>query len=174
MTNDQLGKRVVAGTPLFRVDDRHLKAQLRTLEANLRLAEAQLERIEQMPRAEEIPPSEAKVKAAEANRTRLKDLLDRGEQLLGKKVMSEEEFISRRFTFQNADQQYQQAVAEDALLKAGSWKPDKEVSRAQVESARASVANLETEIERCLVRAPVDGQILPTPAAHDAALAGLD
>ena len=160
VTNDQLGKRVVAGTPLFRVDDRHLKAQLRTLEANLRLAEAQLERIEQMPRAEEIPPSEAKVKAAEANRTRLKDLLDRGEQLLGKKVMSEEEFISRRFTFQNADQQYQQAVAEDALLKAGSWKPDKEVSRAQVESARASVANLETEIERCLVRAPVDGQIL--------------
>lgn len=160
VSNDQLGQKVTAGTPLFRVDDRHLKSQLRTLEANLKLAEAQLERLEQMPRPEEIPPSEAKVKVAEANRIRLKDLLDRGEQLVGKKVMSEEEFTSRRFTFVAADQQWQQAVAEHALLKAGSWRPDKEVSRASVESARAAVANMETEIERCLVRAPVDGQIL--------------
>ena len=160
VTNAQLGHRVKAGTPLFRVDDRHLRAQLNMEKAKLKLAEVQLERIEQMPRPEEIPPSEAKVKVAEANRTRLKDLLDRGEQLLGKKVMSEEEFTSRRFTFLAADQQWQQAVAEDQLLKSGSWKPDKTVSQASVEAARATVANMETEIERCLVRAPVDGQIL--------------
>jgi HlyD family secretion protein len=160
VSNEQLGQRVTAGTPLFRVDDRHLKSQLQALEANLKLAEAQLDRIEQMPRPEEIPASEAKVKVAEANRTRLKDILDRGEQLLAKRVMTEEEFTSRRFTFVAADQQYQQAVAEDTLLKAGSWRPDKLVSRASVDAARASVANLETEIERCLVRAPVDGQIL--------------
>ena len=59
VTNEQLGQRVAAGTPLFRVDDRHLRAQLRTLQANLKLAETQLERLEQMPRPEEIPPSEA-------------------------------------------------------------------------------------------------------------------
>ncbi len=92
VTNEQLGQRVTAGTPLFRVDDRHLKAQLRIHQANLKLAEMQFDRLEQMPRPEEVLPSEAKVKVAEANRTRLKDLLDRGEQLLGKKVMSEEEF----------------------------------------------------------------------------------
>lgn len=34
------------------------------------------------------------------------------------------------------------------------------VSKASVDAARASVSNLETEIERCVVRAPVDGQIL--------------
>lgn len=158
--NDQLGKRIQAGTPLFRVDDRHLKAQLQTHRANLALAEAQLGRLEEMPRPEDLPPSEAKVKVAEANRNRLKDQLERGEQLLGKRIMTEEEFTSRRFTFLAADQQFQQALAEDALLKAGAWSPDKNVSRASVEAARANVANLETEIERCLVRAPVDGQIL--------------
>ena len=160
VTNEQLGQRVNAGTPLFRVDDRHLKSQLRIQQSNLKLAEAQLERLEDMPRPEEIPPSEAKVRVAEANRTRLKDQLERGEQLLGKKIMSEEEFTSRRFMFLAAEHQWQQAIAEDALLKAGSWKPDKNVSRASVEAARANVVNLETEIERCLVRAPVDGQIL--------------
>jgi multidrug resistance efflux pump len=160
VTNEQLGSRVTAGTPLFRVDDRHLRSQLQILEANLILAESQFERIEQMPRPEEIPASEAKVKAAEANRIRLKDLLDRGEQLLGKKVMSEEEFLSRRFTYIEADQQWEQAVAEDALLKAGSWRPDKTVSRATVEVAKANATNMRNEIQRCLVRAPVDGQIL--------------
>ncbi len=160
VTNEQLGQRVTKGTPLFRVDDRHLKAQLRTLQANLKLAETQLERLEQMPRPEEIPPSEAKVKIAEANRIRLKDAFDRNEQLMGKRIVTEEAFTSSRFTFLAADQQWQQAVAEDKLLKAGSWKPDITVSQASAEAARASVANMETEIERCLVCAPVDGQIL--------------
>lgn len=160
VSTDQLGQRVSAGTPLFRVDDRHLRSQLRILQANVKLAEAQLSRLEQMPRLEEVPSSEAKVKVAEANRTRLKDLLDRGELLLGKKVMSDEEFTSRRFSFAAADQQWQQASAEHAMLVAGAWNPDKEVSRASLEAARAQVENIESEIERCLVRAPVDGQIL--------------
>lgn len=160
VTSEQLGQRFTAGTPLFRVDDRHLKAQLRTHQANLKLAEAQLERLDQLPRPEDIPPSEAKVKFAEANRARLKDQLDRGEQLLGKKIMADEEFTARRFSYIAADQQWQQAVSEDVLLKAGAWLPDKNVSRASLEAARANVANLETEIERCLVRAPVDAQIL--------------
>lgn len=160
VTNEQLGTRIKAGTPLFRVDDRHLKSQLRTHQANLKLAEAQLQRLQEMPRPEDIPPSEAKVKFAEANRTRLKDQLDRGELLLNKKIMADEEFTSRRFTFVAADHQWQQALAEDALLKAGAWAPDLNVSQASVEAAKANVANLETEIERCLVRAPVDGQIL--------------
>jgi HlyD family secretion protein len=160
VTSDQLNQRIDKRTPLFRVDDRHLRAQLAIQQANLKLAEAQLERLEQMPRPEDIPPSEAKVKVAEANRTRLKDQLDRGEQLLGRKIMAEEEFTSRRFTFLAADQQWQQARAEDALLKAGAWKPDITIARATVEAAKASVGNLETEIERCIVRAPVDGQIL--------------
>jgi len=160
VSSDQLGERVTAGTPLFRVDDRHLRSQLKILQANMKLAEAQLERLEQMPRPEEVPPSEAKVKVADANRTRLKDLLDRGEQLLGKNVMSQEEFTSRRFSFVAADQQWQQASAEHAMLLAGAWTPDKAVSQASLESARAEVENVQNEIERCLVRAPVDGQIL--------------
>ncbi|WP_397569733.1 HlyD family secretion protein [Schlesneria sp. T3-172] len=160
VTAEQLGQRVTTGTPLFRVDDRHLRSQLHVMQSRVAMAEAQLKRLEHMPRPEEIPPSEAKVRVAEANRTRLKDLLDRGEQLLGRKVMSDEEFTSRRFTFAAADQQYQQAQAEHSLLMAGAWDSDKAVTQASLESARAEVENIETEIDRCLVRAPVDGQIL--------------
>src|SRR5947209_4050380 len=64
---EQVGKVVKKDDPLFLVDDRQLKAQLRYAEANLKSAEAQEKKLEAMPRQEEVPPSEAKVRAAESN-----------------------------------------------------------------------------------------------------------
>jgi multidrug efflux pump subunit AcrA (membrane-fusion protein) len=53
---DEVGKQVQAGDPLFRVDDRQLKAQLTFQQANLAAAEAKLAKLEEMPRPEEIRP----------------------------------------------------------------------------------------------------------------------
>src|SRR5438552_1772093 len=64
--SEQAGTRVAAGTPLFRLDDRHLQAQLKSAEAQLALSEARLAKLQQQPRPEELPPSAAKVKAAAA------------------------------------------------------------------------------------------------------------
>ena len=61
--SSKVGQRVQAGTPLFRIDDRHLKAQFAVAEAQLTSAQAALARLEQQPRPEELPPSLAKVKA---------------------------------------------------------------------------------------------------------------
>src|SRR5262245_15972469 len=41
--SDRVGTHVTAGQPLFRVDDRHLNAQLQVAEAQLTMAEARLE-----------------------------------------------------------------------------------------------------------------------------------
>src|SRR5437868_5799036 len=59
------GDQVKKGQRLFTVDDRDVTAQLGVKHAALALAQARLEKLEQAPRAEEIPPAEAKV--AEAN-----------------------------------------------------------------------------------------------------------
>src|SRR5262249_48477423 len=64
---ERVGQQVRAGDPLLRVDDRHLQAQLAYQEANLAAARAQLAKLEQQPRLEELPPSAAKLSAAEAN-----------------------------------------------------------------------------------------------------------
>jgi multidrug efflux pump subunit AcrA (membrane-fusion protein) len=47
-----------------------------------------------------------------------------------------------------------------ALLKAGAWKPDVDIARAEVASAEAQIKATETNIERLTVRAPMDGQVL--------------
>ena len=62
-----VGDRVHAGDPLFRLDDRQILAELHVREAQLDSAEATLARIEELPRPEEIPPSEARVRRAEAD-----------------------------------------------------------------------------------------------------------
>src|SRR5437868_13406590 len=77
---DDVGKEVKAGEPLFRVDDRQLRAQLAVQQANLAAAKAQLAKLDQMPRPEEIPAARARVQATEANALRLLDQYQRAQK----------------------------------------------------------------------------------------------
>jgi HlyD family secretion protein len=51
-------------------------------------------------------------------------------------------------------------VAEYDLLKAGAWEPDKRVAEAKVKEAQAQVAQAQTDLDRLVVRALVDGEVL--------------
>jgi multidrug efflux pump subunit AcrA (membrane-fusion protein) len=155
-----IGERVKKGDPLFRVDDRQLKAQLKSQEANLSSAQAQLAKLRAQPRAEEVPPSEAKVRAAEAAMRMQHDLAQRAARLVGTRAIAEEDYKQRTLSLAMAEQQLAQAKADLALLEAGAWEYDKAIARAAVELARAQVQQTRTDIDRCLVRAPVDGAVL--------------
>jgi multidrug resistance efflux pump len=157
---EKVGQRVQCGTPLFRVDDRALKAQLKVQEASLSAAQAQLAKLEAMPRPEELPPSEAKVRVAQATVALQQDLADRAERLLRTRAMAEEDARQRELALQVARQQLSQAKADYALLKAGAWKPDKEIARAAVLQAQSQIEQTKIELERLVVRAPVDGEVL--------------
>jgi HlyD family secretion protein len=156
----EVGKQVKKGDPLFRVDDRPLRAQLKFQVANLASAQAQLAKLEAMPRSEEVPPAEAKVRTAETNQLLMQDLADRAKALVGRLAVSQEEANQRQLTLEMATHQLEQAKAELSLLKAGAWDADKRVARAAVDLAQAQVEQTKTEIDRATVRAPIDGQVL--------------
>ena len=156
---EKVGQTVKKGDPLFLVDNRQLLATLKSNEANLRAARAQLEKLEAQPRPEEVPPSEAKVNVAEANVALQKDLAERAGRL-GSGAMTEEDISQRMLSLGVARRQLAQARAEDALLKAGAWRPDKDIARANVEMAEAQVQQTKTDLDRALVRAPRDGVVL--------------
>jgi multidrug resistance efflux pump len=158
--SDRVGTQVKAGQPLFRVDDRHLKAQLTVAEAQLAAANANLARLENQPRPEEIPPSQAKVKVAAANAARLQDQAERAKRLVGTGAMAHEEFVIRQWEYEAASHEESRARAEYELLKAGAWKPDIEIAKAAVSQATAQVDQVKTEIARATVVAPVDGVVL--------------
>ncbi len=158
--SDRVGTPVTAGQPLFRVDDRHLQAQLKVAQAQLAMAEARLARLEQQPRGEELPPSLAKVKAATANAGRLQDQHERARRLIETRAIGQEEYVIRQREYEVAMHEQAKAQAEFDLLKAGAWKPDIEIAKAAVSEARAQVEQMKTEITRATVVAPVDGVIL--------------
>ena len=74
--------------------------------------------------------------------------------------MSAEEVTQRILSLEVAREQLTQTQAEYALLKAGAWKPDLDIARATIAQAEAQILQTQTEIERALVRAPVDGDVL--------------
>jgi multidrug resistance efflux pump len=158
--SSSVGKYVQANTPLYRIDDRHLKAQLAVADAELASARARLRRLEQQPRPEELPPSLAKVKAATAKSIRLQDDYERAKRLFGTAAIAREEYVMRQLTYEAAAQEQAQAQAEYDLLKAGAWKPDLAIAEAAVKEAQARVEQLKTEIGRAVVVAPVDGVVL--------------
>jgi HlyD family secretion protein len=155
-----VGDQVQAGEALFRLDDRQIVAELHVREAQLASAEATLARIEELPRPEEIPPSEAKVRRAEADVVAQRDLLERRERLLVHRAVPAEEVIQHRQSLTSSTEALLQAKAEDQLLKAGSWKHDKTLARVDVDRQRSLVEQYRTELDRLQIRAPVDGQVL--------------
>jgi HlyD family secretion protein len=157
---DRVGARVKSGEPLFQVDDRHLHAQIALAKTRAASARAQLTKLAELPRPEDVPPSEAKVQAAKANADRTRDEYDRSRALWSRHAASEEEAVGKRLLHEEAVQQWRRAQREHALLLAGAWKPDLDVARAAVMQAEAEVAQISTEIDRAIVRAPIDGEVL--------------
>jgi HlyD family secretion protein len=172
---EDVGQDVAAGDPLFRVDDRQLKAQLAHERAQLAAAQSQLARLQAMPRQEEIPPAEARLKGAEANVLRFQDQFERAQRLLANRSIGLEEHNTKQRMYEEAVQEAERAKADLALLKAGAWEPDKAIARASIAQMQAQIAETEVEIERTLVRAPVAGRVLQVnvrPGEYVAAASG--
>ena len=156
----KVGAKVKKGDPLFKLDDRQLRAQLQIRQAMLADAQAELEKLDQMPRKEELPQAEAKVLEAKADWENWEQQWSRGERLVTQNAMSEEEFMERKQQALQARERYNSAVAAYDLLKAGAWEPDKRLAKAAVEQAAAGVKETQTDLDRLVICALVDGEVL--------------
>jgi multidrug efflux pump subunit AcrA (membrane-fusion protein) len=156
----QVNQPVKKGEPLFKLDEREARAELKAREAMLASAQAQLQKLLNQPRPEEIPVAEAKVAEAEARLENAKLTLSRWERVEDAKAVSPDELRTARLNAKVADANAKAAQADLALLKAGAWKPDVDIARAQLAAAEAQVNTAKTNLERLTVTAPVDGTVL--------------
>ena len=155
-----VGTVVKAGNPLFKIDDRDRRALLAIKEAALVAARADVARLESLPRAEDVPAAKARVATAEAALADAKKQLEIAESLGDKRAMAVEEWSRRQFSVQGNEARLLELKADLAKLEAGAWKPDLDVARAKVASAESEVQAAEIELERLVVRAPVDCTVL--------------
>jgi multidrug resistance efflux pump len=155
-----VGQKVRKGEELFRLDARQLNAELKARDAALQSAQSDLARLENQPRKEQVPVSEADVTEAEANLADQRDQLNRARDLAPSRAVSAQELVAREQAFRMSQSRLMRAKASLDLLKAGAWEFDKLVARAAVEQAEAQVAQTKTELDRLVVRALVDGEVL--------------
>lgn len=156
----RVGQTVKKGDPLFRVDDRDLTAQLGVKTAAVRVTEAQLALLQAGTRAELIPPAQARVTEAQSLADDARDQLQMWLAVGDPRAVSEQETRRRRFAVTSAEARLAAAKADLALLEAGTWQPEVVIAQSQLDAARSEVAQVEAEIERRVVRAPVDGMVL--------------
>jgi len=154
------GDRVSKGQRLFSLDDRELTADLGVKKAAVAGAEARLKKLEEEPRPEEIPTAQAKVTEAAALLADARVQVRLIESVTDRRAVKEEDVERRRLNYEAAAARLEQAKNDLALLKAGAWKPDVDVARADAAQAAAAVRQDEINISRLTVEAPVNGTIL--------------
>jgi HlyD family secretion protein len=154
------GDRVHVGQKLFSLDDRDLQADLLVKQAALEQAKARLKKLEEEPRAEDIPPAEAKVREAQANLADAEVQMRLIESVQDRRAVREEDVERRRIAYQAAKAHLSEAQSQLALLKAGAWAPDIAVARSEAAQAETQVKQVVTNIERLTITAPMDGIIL--------------
>lgn len=156
----KVGDDVQPGRPLFRLDDRDLRAELAVRKAEVERAKTDLVRLEAEPRPEKIPVQAAAVREAQALLAREQDALERARATFAQRVTTEEDLISKRQAVRFAEASVGRAQADLDLLEAGSWRYDVDVSRAAVKRAETEAEQTETALDRLVVRALVAGRVL--------------
>jgi len=156
----KVGDQVNPGDVLFRLDDRQRRAQLAVQQAQLAEAKSTLARWQDMPRAEDLPPLEARVRKAQADLALHYDRLRRTRELVAQKALTDQDLVERDQAYLAAEAELAQAQADLARMKAGAWEADLAVARTQVKRAQSLVDQARTEVERLVVRSPIRGAVL--------------
>lgn len=151
---------VKQGDPLFRVDDRDLKAQLRIYEAQLVSMKAQWHKLKAAPRPEDVPPAEAAVEEARARLNETEAAMARTERLYNRQMAAAGDFDKDRFTYSASKAAFLKVTAELERIKRGTWQEDLDVSQAAVDLASSQVESARINLDRLTVRAPLDGDVL--------------
>ncbi len=154
------GEKVKAGAPLFKTDDREFKSMLAIREAELASAQAQLHKLIASPRPEDIPPAKAAAQEAQARMDDAEAALARTDRLFQRQMIAASDFDKDRFAYYAARATYAKAKSDLERILAGAWKEDIEIARAAVQLAQSQVESTKTNLERLIVRAPMDGEIL--------------
>jgi multidrug efflux pump subunit AcrA (membrane-fusion protein) len=158
----QYGQNVKAGDPLFQIDTRDLAADLAVKKAALLSAQVKLQRLQSMPRPEDVPIAQAQVDEEKATLVDVQTQFDLYVDLKNtdKAAVGEDDFNKRRYAVEETRARLAQAEANLAELKAGTWKPDLDVAQADVVAAQAQVDADQALLDRATVSAPIDGQLL--------------
>jgi multidrug resistance efflux pump len=151
--------KVKKGDKLFKIDDRDLRADLAVREANLASMIAQYKRLEAAPQVGDIATAEAAVEEARAKANDMESASARTERLYTRQMGTASDYDKDRYAYQAAKASLAKAQADLNRIKI-TWEADKQVSKAAIAMADSQLQSTKIQLERLIVCALADGDIL--------------
>jgi multidrug resistance efflux pump len=148
---------VNVGDVLFKLDDTAKLAEKAMKVAALRTAEAKLAKLKQGARPEEVAPYREKLETARASVRMAQDALDRAQR---DHVTPPSQLVQLSEGLKMAIHTQDSAEKQLNLVEAGPWAPDIVIAEADVEMAKATLAQVDADLQRLVVKAKVSGEVL--------------
>lgn len=154
------GDHVGGGEVIAEIENADLKAELIEAEATLAAKENELKRLTTGARPQEVDQAKASLREAEAAAVQARENYQRQAALGVKKLVSDavvEQALASRDT---SEAQRALVAAQLSLLTAPPRVEDAAIARANVEIAQARIDQIKAQIEKTLIRSPIDGMVL--------------
>ena len=158
--NLEEGSHVAAGDVIAEIENDDLKAQLAGAEAALAARANELARLKAGARDQEISAAKAELREADAVAANAGSAFDRRTALGVKQIVSKEAVDQARADRDTAEARRDLLAQRLSLLVAPPRSEDVAIAQANLDGARAHLAEMKAQIEKTIVRAPIDGVIL--------------
>ncbi|MCA9319988.1 MAG: efflux RND transporter periplasmic adaptor subunit, partial [Planctomycetes bacterium] len=156
----EVGKPVARGAVLARLRTRTVEIALAGATAELRRRDAALAELVAGTRPQEITMAKARLAAARADLVYRNWAVDQADRRMSSGASSEDEAKLVRLEADRSAANVSALEAEVSLLEEGPRKEDIEQTRQQLATQQETVAALQDELERHVVRAPFDGFVV--------------
>ena len=156
----KVGMEVKKGTPLLKFENRDLESILFEKQIAYDITLAKLAKLEALPRQEDVRTAESALKSAQIDTLQARNELEMALSVEDTRAISQEEVNKRRYRFEQARSKEQQAEINLDTIKAGTWKPDIHIAQLETEQAKANLEKSKTDIERTVIRSPIDANVL--------------
>lgn len=154
-----VGTVVKKGDVVAQIDPRDFSLALDNSRANLAQAEANLDAMKIGARPEEILRLKAGVQRADAGKKRADSDFERAEQLVVKKVISQQEYDLRKQLAQQADAEMISAKEALRIGESGARVEDIRSKEAEIQALKTAVASAQDQLDYTSLRAPFAGAI---------------
>jgi len=155
-----VGDEVKTGDILARIDPRDFQVSYRAAEANLASARAQLRAMQSGARPEEIEKLLATVEQSEARVRRARSDMDRAEQLIKARNISQADYDQFRETLALSEAELRQARESLRIGQIGARPEDVEAKNAEVRALEAALSAARNQLTDTVLRAPFDGVVV--------------
>jgi len=154
------GQSVHSGQVLAELVNDDYRAQVASAEAAVRQKEAELRKTINGARLEERREAFSSVEEAQAVMANAESEMRRHQKLYDAGVISQEEKDRFDKEYEVAKAQYQEKVESHTLIDGATREEDRSMARANLEDARAKLAEAQALYAKTFIRSPIDGTVL--------------